>query len=88
MTFGPRYRSTTEPFPIYYAGTAREAILAERPWLVLDWPDLKDAFKPQYFCPTCIRPQYLPGYCGLCRDIYAATYQAPAWSSVLSGIVP
>ena len=31
------------------------------------WPDLRT-----YTCPGCMRPQYAPGYCGICGPVWIA----------------
>lgn len=86
MTFNARYHSTDDPFPIFYSGCARGTILAERPWLIIEWPDLTNAFKPSFPCPWCSRLQYVPGPCLRCQEYVMLVYR-PMAPGPLFGIV-
>lgn len=43
------------------------ALAARQPYRVMPagWPDLRI-----YTCPGCMKPQYAPGYCGICGPIW------------------
>lgn len=43
-------------------------------------------FPPRYRCASCLRPWYLPGYCGLCKEIRRAFPPTP--NNLLGIITP